>query len=190
MILVGDADMIFDHFALRTMQTIFGNISQPMNGNLNFAQNAVEQMAGDSNLIGVRSRATQNRPFERVKQMEAAAQGRFRTLYFYSLSRLARESVITMPIDPGSSWPAPSDPRRSKAAPPSPSRSRRRTSRGVSRSRVGHGSVPPAYVASDSLAVRLQPLCQDDGTATCGGEAAPKRSRKGRLLKNIPHFGM
>jgi len=78
-ILVGDADMIFDHFALRSMQTIFGNISQPMNGNLNFAQNAVEQMAGDSNLIGVRSRATQNRPFEKVKQMEAVAQEKFQS---------------------------------------------------------------------------------------------------------------
>jgi ABC-type uncharacterized transport system involved in gliding motility auxiliary subunit len=78
-ILVGDADMIFDHFALRSMQTIFGNLSQPLNGNLNFAQNAVEQMAGDSNLIGVRSRATQNRPFEKVKQMEAVAQEKFQS---------------------------------------------------------------------------------------------------------------
>jgi ABC-type uncharacterized transport system involved in gliding motility auxiliary subunit len=78
-ILVGDADMIFDHFALRQMQTPFGNISQPLNGNLNFAQNAVEQLAGDSNLIGVRSRATQNRPFEKVKQMEAVANEKFQS---------------------------------------------------------------------------------------------------------------
>jgi ABC-type uncharacterized transport system involved in gliding motility auxiliary subunit len=50
-----------------------------MNGNLNFAQNAIEQLAGDNNLIGVRSRATQNRPFEKVKQMEAAANEKFRS---------------------------------------------------------------------------------------------------------------
>ena len=33
-------------------------------------------MAGDSNLIGVRSRATMNRPFTLIKQLEADAQAR------------------------------------------------------------------------------------------------------------------
>src|SRR6266404_6278200 len=61
-ILVGDADMLFDHFTLRQIQSPFGTISMPMNGNLNFAQNAVEQLTGDNNLITVRSRATLNRP--------------------------------------------------------------------------------------------------------------------------------
>jgi ABC-type uncharacterized transport system involved in gliding motility auxiliary subunit len=78
-ILVGDADMIFDHFTLRQMQTPFGNLSMAMNGNLNFAQNAIEQLTGDNNLITVRSRATQKRPFEKVKQMEAAANEKFRS---------------------------------------------------------------------------------------------------------------
>jgi ABC-type uncharacterized transport system involved in gliding motility auxiliary subunit len=48
----------------------------PMNANLDFAQNLVEQMAGDSNLIGVRSRASLSRPFTRVKKMEAEAEAR------------------------------------------------------------------------------------------------------------------
>jgi len=78
-ILVGDADMIYDHFTLRQMQTPFGNLSMAMNGNLNFAQNAIEQLTGDNNLITVRSRATQNRPFEKVKQMEAAANEKFQS---------------------------------------------------------------------------------------------------------------
>jgi ABC-type uncharacterized transport system involved in gliding motility auxiliary subunit len=78
-ILVGDADMIYDHFALREVQTPFGNIAQPLNGNLNLAQNAVEQLSGDNNLIGVRSRATQNRPFTLVKQMQAEAEDRYRS---------------------------------------------------------------------------------------------------------------
>jgi len=50
-----------------------------LNGNLNLAQNAVEQLAGDQNLIAVRSRAIQNRPFERVKQMQADAEANFRS---------------------------------------------------------------------------------------------------------------
>ena len=36
-------------------------------------------MTGDSNLIAVRSRATLNRPFTRVKEMEAAANERFQS---------------------------------------------------------------------------------------------------------------
>jgi ABC-type uncharacterized transport system involved in gliding motility auxiliary subunit len=78
-ILVGDADMLYDHFALRQIQSPFGNMAMAMNANFNFAQNAVEQLTGDNNLIAVRSRATQNRPFERVKKMEAAANQRFQS---------------------------------------------------------------------------------------------------------------
>jgi ABC-type uncharacterized transport system involved in gliding motility auxiliary subunit len=78
-ILVGDADMLYDNVALRQVQSPFGTISMAMNGNLNFAQNAVEQLSGDSNLIGVRSRATLNRPFTRVKAMEAAANEKFQS---------------------------------------------------------------------------------------------------------------
>jgi ABC-type uncharacterized transport system involved in gliding motility auxiliary subunit len=78
-ILVGDADLLFDNVALRQIQSPFGTLSMAMNGNLNFAQNAVEQMAGDNNLIQVRSRATQNRPFERVKKMEAEANAKFQS---------------------------------------------------------------------------------------------------------------
>jgi len=78
-ILVGDADMLFDNVALRQTPTPFGTLSQAMNGNLNFAQNAVEQLTGDNNLIGVRSRATQNRPFTRIKDMELAANKKFQS---------------------------------------------------------------------------------------------------------------
>jgi ABC-type uncharacterized transport system involved in gliding motility auxiliary subunit len=46
----------------------------PMNANLDFAQNVIEQMAGDENLIGIRSRATVSRPFTRIKKMEAEAE--------------------------------------------------------------------------------------------------------------------
>jgi len=73
-LLVGDADLIFDQFALRQVQTPFGNFATLMNGNLNFALNAVAQMTGDNDLISVRSRATQNRPFTLIKKMQAEAQ--------------------------------------------------------------------------------------------------------------------
>ena len=78
-ILVGDADMLFDRVRLQPVQTLFRHRFRPANGNLSLAQNAVEQLTGDSNLINVRSRATQNRPFTRVKAMEAAANEKFQS---------------------------------------------------------------------------------------------------------------
>ena len=78
-ILVGDSDMIFDPVCAQ-VQNIFGQkIVIPQNGNLNLAQSMVEQLAGDSNLIGVRSRATLNRPFTVVKKMEERAQESYRS---------------------------------------------------------------------------------------------------------------
>lgn len=77
-LLVGDADMIYDNFCVQDTPTPFGNMRRQLNANLNFAQNAIEQLAGDNNLIGVRSRATLNRPFTLVKKMEAQAEARFR----------------------------------------------------------------------------------------------------------------
>jgi ABC-type uncharacterized transport system involved in gliding motility auxiliary subunit len=78
-ILVGDADMIYDAYTLRRMNTPFGAIAEPMNANLNFAQNAIEQLSGDNNLIAVRSRAVLNRPFTRVKEMQAKAEASYET---------------------------------------------------------------------------------------------------------------
>jgi ABC-type uncharacterized transport system involved in gliding motility auxiliary subunit len=78
-ILVGDADLIYDRFALQQIPSPFGTMVRALNGNINFAQNAVEQMTGDNNLIAVRSRAVQNRPFTLVKKMQAEAEERYRS---------------------------------------------------------------------------------------------------------------
>ena len=75
-VLVGDSDLLADDFSLRKIASPFGMLVSQMNANLDFAQNLVEQMAGDSNLIGVRSRASLSRPFTLVKRIEAEAQAR------------------------------------------------------------------------------------------------------------------
>ena len=78
-ILVGDSDLLYDQFCVQ-VQNIFGQkVVIPRNGNLNLAQNMVEQMTGDSNLIGVRSRATLNRPFTVVQKMQGQAEANYRT---------------------------------------------------------------------------------------------------------------
>jgi ABC-type uncharacterized transport system involved in gliding motility auxiliary subunit len=78
-VLFGDSDLLYDPFTIRRIDSPFGAMQMAMNANLNLAQNIIEQMTGDNNLIAVRSRATLNRPFTRVKEMEAAANERFQS---------------------------------------------------------------------------------------------------------------
>ena len=78
-VLFGDADMLYDPFTMRRIDSPFGAMQMAMNANLNLAQNIVEQMTGDSNLIAVRSRASLIRPFIRVKEMEMAANEKFQS---------------------------------------------------------------------------------------------------------------
>ncbi len=78
-ILVGDADMIHNQLAVTEVRGLFpgGQMFAPTNGNLLLAQGAVEQLAGDDDLIAVRSRAVKNRPFTVVKSMQAQAEQKF-----------------------------------------------------------------------------------------------------------------
>jgi len=78
-VLVGDADMIQDPLAVRELQAIGQRLIMPLNGNLSFAQSVVEQLAGDNNLIAVRSRASRERPFTVVQKMQADAEANYRT---------------------------------------------------------------------------------------------------------------
>jgi len=80
-VLIGDADMIQDQIAVRAFQNPFtgGREVMPANSNLAFAQGIVEQMSGDDNLIAVRGRATQERPFTVVKQMQSDAEAAYRS---------------------------------------------------------------------------------------------------------------
>jgi ABC-type uncharacterized transport system involved in gliding motility auxiliary subunit len=73
-VLFGDSDLLADDFSLRKEDSPFGQMVNEMNANLDLAQNLVEQMAGDENLITIRSRATTSRPFTRIKKMEAVAE--------------------------------------------------------------------------------------------------------------------
>ncbi len=78
-VLFGDADLLYDPFTIRRIDSPFGALQMAMNANLNLAQNLVEQMTGDNNLISVRSRASLSRPFTRVKELEAQANERYQS---------------------------------------------------------------------------------------------------------------
>jgi ABC-type uncharacterized transport system involved in gliding motility auxiliary subunit len=78
-VLIGDADMIQDQVAVREIQAIGQRLIMPLNSNLSFGQSVVEQVAGDSNLIAVRSRASRERPFTVVQKLQADAEANYRT---------------------------------------------------------------------------------------------------------------
>ncbi|MGA8479884.1 MAG: Gldg family protein [Chthoniobacterales bacterium] len=78
-VLVGDADFAFDTIAGSEQQVLNQTVFSPTNGNLNFIESSVEMLAGDSNLMSIRSRASANRPFLVVNQMEAAAEQRYQS---------------------------------------------------------------------------------------------------------------
>jgi ABC-type uncharacterized transport system involved in gliding motility auxiliary subunit len=73
-VLLGDADMLYEQFYARIQEMFGQRIMMPFAANLTFLQNLVEQMSGDKDLIGIRSRATMNRPFTRVRDMQAKAE--------------------------------------------------------------------------------------------------------------------
>jgi ABC-type uncharacterized transport system involved in gliding motility auxiliary subunit len=77
-VLVGDCDMLYDQVCVSVQNFLGQRVVMRQNQNLDFVQNVVDQLAGDSNLIGVRSRATMSRPFTLVKKMQTEAEGRYR----------------------------------------------------------------------------------------------------------------
>ena len=72
-ILVSDVDMLADRIAVDTMNFMGQMIVQPRNDNLTFTVNMVEQLCGSEALIGLRSRSSFDRPFDRVIELEKEA---------------------------------------------------------------------------------------------------------------------
>jgi ABC-type uncharacterized transport system involved in gliding motility auxiliary subunit len=72
-ILVADSDLLSDQVCVQVQNFMGYKLVRPMNGNLNLVQSFVEQLSGDSDLISLRSRASLDHPFTRLKEMQARA---------------------------------------------------------------------------------------------------------------------
>jgi ABC-type uncharacterized transport system involved in gliding motility auxiliary subunit len=72
-VLVADTDMLADRFSTERMSLFGQTLVQPINDNLTFALNMVEQLCGSEVLIGLRSRNAFDRPFDRVIELEKQA---------------------------------------------------------------------------------------------------------------------
>jgi ABC-type uncharacterized transport system involved in gliding motility auxiliary subunit len=73
-LLVADVDLLYDAFTVQEMNVFGTRARQPMNDNINFFINAVDNLAGSADLAQIRSRGRYDRPFDRVIALQRQAQ--------------------------------------------------------------------------------------------------------------------
>lgn len=77
-LIVADSDLLSDRFWVQAGNFIGQDVVVPVADNGAFAVNALDVYAGSSELIGLRSRRTSDRPFTVVRALERQAEERFR----------------------------------------------------------------------------------------------------------------
>jgi ABC-type uncharacterized transport system involved in gliding motility auxiliary subunit len=78
LLVFADTDMLMDYLWVRT-QNFFGQrVAQAWANNGDLVANALDNLAGSTDLISVRGRATFTRPFERVEALRRQAEDKFR----------------------------------------------------------------------------------------------------------------
>jgi gliding motility-associatede transport system auxiliary component len=78
-VIVADVDMLSDRLWVQMQRSIFGQqIATPIANNHDFVANAIANLAGSPDLIGLKSRQTFDRPFDRVQALRRVADTQFR----------------------------------------------------------------------------------------------------------------
>lgn len=72
-IVVADADLVYDRFSVEEMNFFGARALRPLNDNVTLFGNILEQITGSSDLIRIRSRGVSSRPFTRVLALEETA---------------------------------------------------------------------------------------------------------------------
>lgn len=78
-IVVGDADMLYDRFWLQSSDFFGQRVEVPTAGNADFVLNALENLADADALIGLRGRGTSYRPFTLVDELRRDAEAQYRS---------------------------------------------------------------------------------------------------------------
>ncbi|HLT76856.1 MAG TPA: Gldg family protein [Ferrovibrio sp.] len=76
-LLFADADLLDDRFWVRQQQMFGQTMYVPIAANADFLINAIDNMSGSGDLIGLRSRGKSLRPFERIDSMRRQAEQQF-----------------------------------------------------------------------------------------------------------------
>ena len=73
-LVIADVDFVNNQYALNALNFFGQTILQPKNHNVAFLQNSLEFIAGNPELISIRSRGTFSRPFIKVAEIQSSAQ--------------------------------------------------------------------------------------------------------------------
>ncbi|HEY4943346.1 MAG TPA: Gldg family protein [Rhizomicrobium sp.] len=76
-IVMADSDVFDDRFWVHVENAFGKRVAAPFADNGAFVMNAIENLTGSSDLISLRTRATSDRPFTVVKEIQADAQAQF-----------------------------------------------------------------------------------------------------------------
>jgi ABC-type uncharacterized transport system involved in gliding motility auxiliary subunit len=77
-VIMADSDIFNDQFWVHVETTADGkSIAAPIADNAAFVVNAVENLTGSGDLISLRTRATNDRPFTKVKEIQSHAQEQY-----------------------------------------------------------------------------------------------------------------
>jgi ABC-type uncharacterized transport system involved in gliding motility auxiliary subunit len=78
LVVVADTDLLVDHAWVQVQEFFGQQVAFPLANNGDFVVNAIDNLAGSSDLISLRSRGTVTRPFQRVERMQREAELRLR----------------------------------------------------------------------------------------------------------------
>ena len=73
LVVVADSDLLSDLLWVRTQTVLGQRFAEPWASNGDFVLNALDNLTGSADLIGIRGRASFSRPFTRVEQLRARA---------------------------------------------------------------------------------------------------------------------
>ncbi|MGD0189663.1 MAG: Gldg family protein [Rhizomicrobium sp.] len=76
-VVMADSDIFDDRFWVRVENILGHRVAAPFADNAAFVLNAIENLTGSSDLISLRTRATNNRPFTVVQDLQAHAQAQY-----------------------------------------------------------------------------------------------------------------
>jgi ABC-type uncharacterized transport system involved in gliding motility auxiliary subunit len=78
-VVVADVDILSDRLWVQRQRSIFGSeVASAFANNGDFVANAIAYLAGSEDLLGIKSRQTYIRPFDRVENLQRDAEARFR----------------------------------------------------------------------------------------------------------------
>ena len=90
LIAVADSDFLYDSFWTNSVKLIDGSFAVPVMDNGNFVLNALEDLSGGDNLIGLRGKSAKTRRFEDIEKIRRTAQLDFKVKENEIIERINR----------------------------------------------------------------------------------------------------